>query len=409
MKTTSAHYFLPLLLSVGLPVACSGTTDKIMDGSGSSDAGNGTGNDDGSSGGESHQGSGEAGEGAVAGKGGTGGHVNGGSGGATEGGSAFGGSAHGGSGGTAMVEGGAGPDGGGAGGAGGDDIGVGGASAGAGGDGGGVIETPVDPKLDGADDAASGRYRLHYKPQPKCLASNDGLSAASCSNNQDQKFFLDGAGGKFVRVRGVESNQCIGLVEDAEPGSVVCTEDAKVQLIPTGNGYFQLVLPNDTCLGVLADAPRTVKCTAETVWSLDDVGTNFALSSKWLATSTFPGYSTDYAHDGDHNAGLSGHSWANNWNPPSVVLPQEVDIDLGAPKQFSTVNVFTSSGYEIGSYDLDYFNGISWVSLAVVKDNVLPVLTHVFPTVVAQKLRFIVRRGPEAQFIYTRLNEVEIY
>lgn len=408
MKTTSAHYVLPLLLSVGLPIACSGTTDRIMDGSGSSEAG--AGNDDGSSGGESHQGSGEAGEGAVAGKGG-GGHVNGGSGGATDGGSAFGGTAHGGSGGATIVEGGAGPDGGGAGGAGGDTIADTAGAAGVGGDGGGVIETPVDPTLDGADDAASGRYRLHYKPQSKCLASakDDGISAVACNNNQDQKFFIDGAGGKFVRVRGVDSNECIGLIADAEPGSVVCTEDAKVQLIPTGNGYFQLVLPNDTCLGVLGDVPRTVKCTADTVWSFDDVGTNFALKAKWTATSTFPGYSTDYVHDGDHNAGLSGHSWANNWNPPALVLPQEVNVDLGAPKQISTVNVFTSSGYEIGSYDLDYFDGQNWVNLAYVKENVLPVLTHVFPTVVAQKLRFTVRRGPEAQFIYTRLNEVEIF
>ncbi|HVY26394.1 MAG TPA: hypothetical protein VHB79_07560 [Polyangiaceae bacterium] len=407
MKTTSAHYFLPLLLSVGLPVACSGTTDKIMDRSSSSDAG--AGHDDGSSGGESQQGSGEAGEGAVAGKGGEG-HVNGGSGGATDGGSASGGTARGGSGGATTVEGGAGPDGGGAGGAGGDGVADTAGAAGVGGDG-GVIETPVDPTLDGADDAASGRYRLHYKPQSKCLASakDDGISAVACNNNQDQKFFIDGAGGQFVRVRGVDSNECIGLGADAEPGSVVCSEDAKVQLIPTGNGYFQLVLPNDTCLGVLGDLPRTVKCTADTVWSFDDIGTNFALKAKWTATSTFPGYSTDYVHDGDHNAGLSGHSWANNWNPPSLVLPQEVNVDLGAPKQISTVNVFTSSGYEIGSYDLDYFDGQKWVNLASVKENVLPVLTHSFPTVVTQKLRFTVRRGPEAQFNYTRLNEVEIY
>jgi hypothetical protein len=406
MKTTSTKYLLPLLLSVGLPVACSGTTDKIMDREDSSEAGS----DDGSSGGSKSNGSSEGGEGPVSGKGGSGGKVTGG-GGSGEGGST-GGAPQGGTknGGTAGAnEAGAGPEVGGAS-VGGDSAGGDGAG-GAGGDSGIVIQTPVDPNLDGASDAASGRYRLHYKPQPKCLASakDDGISTAACNANQDQQFYLDGAGGKFVRVRGVDSNECIGLVVDAEPGSVVCTEDAKVQFIPTGFGYFQIVLPNDTCLGIVGDAPRTVKCTAETVWSLDDVGTNFALNAKWSATSTFPGYSTDYAHDGDHNAGLSGHSWANNWNPPGLVLPQEVDIDLGAPKQFANVNVYTSSGYEIGSYDLDYYDGKSWVNLAVVQNNVSPVITHVFRTVVAQKLRFIVRRGPEAQFIYTRLNEVEIY
>lgn len=410
MKTTSAHYLLPLLLSVGLPVACSGSTDKIMDPGDSSGAGS---PDDGSSGGSKNDGSpGEGGSVATAGKSGTG---KGGSGdtseaGASDGGTAHGGTAQGGTGNGGMAgsaEAGAGPDNGGAS-MGGDSAG-GAGDGGAGGDG-GVIGTPVDPTLDGADDAASGRYRLHYKPQPKCLASaqDDGISAVACNDNQEQKFFLDGAGAGFVRVRGVDSNECIGLVKGAA-ASVVCTEDAKLQLIPTENGYFELVFPNDTCLGAIGDVPSAVTCSTAIVWSLDEIGTNFALKAKWTATSTFPGYSTDYAHDGDHNAGLSGHSWANNWNPPSVVLPQEVNIDLGAKKQFSTVNVFTSAGYEIGSYDLDYWDGAKWVSLAIVKGNVLQTLTHVFPTVVAQKLRFTVRRGPELQFIYTRLNEVEIF
>jgi hypothetical protein len=194
-----------------------------------------------------------------------------------------------------------------------------------------------------------------------------------------------------------------------EIGPVVCNADAALLLKPMAGNSFQLILPDQRCLGMAGALLAPVTCSADTTWSLDQIGTNYALSSTWTATSTFPGYSVNYAHDGDHNAGLEGHSWANNWNPPGLVLPQEVDIDLGAKRQFSTVNVFTSQNYEIGSYDLDYFDGVSWVSLAVVKDNTQQVLSHVFPTVVAQKLRFIVRRGPEAQFIYTRLNEVEIF
>jgi hypothetical protein len=288
-----------------------------------------------------------------------------------------------------------------------------GGAGGEGGSDGGVLKPAIDPKLDGADDTVSGRYRLHYHNSPNCLVSDrteagSEVLSAICSSAEEQAFFLDGAGTGSVRVRGVTSGDCVHVV-GADIGPVVCNEDAALTLQPTGFGFFQLKVTPDLCIGLNGETPSLVKCTTDTAWSLDALGTNYAINSKWTATSTFSGYSTDYAHDGDINDGLSGHSWSNNWQPPGLVLPQEVNIDLGAPRQFSAVSVFTSKGYEIGSYDLDYWNGKDWVNLEVVTGNLNVLVRHVFPTIVAQKLRFVVRRGPENQFIYTRLNEVMIF
>jgi hypothetical protein len=393
MKSTSARYLFPLFLSVGLPIACSGSTDKTTkpnDGKDYSEAGAaGSDGRNGSGGGsKGEEPGGHAGNTDDGGRPGIGGGPVAGSGG---------------SGGTAA---GAGPDG---------DVGGAGSAgesaggAGEGGAGGGGVEPAIDPKLDGADDAASGRYHLHYKGVDKCLGAFDGqLYGATCAAGDTQAFFLDGAGAGSVRVRGVATDACVG---NAGPnlGLVVCNEDASLQLVSLGFGFVQLKLTPELCLGLINEAPAILKCNTDTAWSLDALGTNYALKAKWTATSTFPGYSVDYAHDGDLNDGLSGHSWANNWQPPSVVLPQEVNVDLGAPKQFSVINVFTSKGYEIGSYDIDYWNGSAWINLAVVTNNINVLIRHDFPTVVAQKVRFVVRRGPELQFIYTRLNEVQIF
>lgn len=389
MKSTSANYLFPLLLSVGLPIACSGSTDKVAPreqdesgeaGAATNDAGTSSGGSKSNAGGE-----GGAGDGARAGTGGTG---LGGS--QTQGGTGTGGD----SGGTSTTAGQS---------AGGDAMG------GQGGDSGEVIKTPIDPSLDGADDAASGRYRLHYKGTQTCLvAAEHDLSAAPCSLEANQEFFVDGAGGELVRVRGVATNECVNLAGDAL-GAVVCAEDAKLELVPVAGGFFQLKLTDTLCIGLEKATPTASKCSADTVWSFDARGANLATNATWSATSTYPGYSLAYAHDGDKHAGLSGHSWTNQWNPPALVLPQEVTIDLGSARQFSVINVYTSQGYEIGSYDIDYWNGAAWTNLLVVEGNTLGLIQHAFPTVVTSKLRFVVRRGPEAQFIYARLNEVEIY
>lgn len=385
MKLTSAHYLFPLLFSVGLPLACSGSTDKAVKPEGkdydaAGAAGEGSGGskspDPGSTGG----GGDVAGTGPIAGTGGAAG-----AGPVGEAGSA----------GQSPL------DGGGAGGEGGSDSGV------------TEPKPAIDPSLDGADDSASGSYRLHYRNSPNCLASHQSeagkeVFSEACSEAADQEFYLDGAGAGSVRVRGVTSKVCVHLV-GVDVGPVVCNEDAGLTLQHIGFGFFQLKVTADLCIGMNGDTPSQVKCTTDTAWSLDALGTNYAINAKWSATSTFPGYSTDYAHDGDIHAGLSGHSWTNNWQPPGLVLPQEVNIDLGALRQFSSINVFTSQGYEIGSYDIDYWNGKEWANLETVSGNNSGVIRHLFPTVVAQKLRFVVRRGPEAQYIYARLNEVQIF
>ena len=49
------------------------------------------------------------------------------------------------------------------------------------------------------------------------------------------------------------------------------------------------------------------------------------------------------------------------------------------------------------------------VTLVVVTDNTDLRRVHTFPTVVSDKLRIVVRRGPDAQMNYGRINELDVW
>jgi hypothetical protein len=268
---------------------------------------------------------------------------------------------------------------------------------------------PLDPNADGVADAASGHYRLREHATQKCLGlGDDQVSVGACDNLPLHSFYLDGAagGGKvFVRNAG---GQCVAIA-----GNVVeshsCVADVALALVPLNGGFFQLKNDAGLCLGVSQGAVAVVACTVVNEWSLDHVGTNFALAASYSATSTFPGYSVNYIHDGDRNTELEGHSWSNDWDPPGLAFPQEVDVDFGKLRQISTIDLLSSAGYVIGSFEIDYWSGQGWSTLETVSGNVQLDSLFVFNTLVTSKLKIIVRRGPEAQFNFARINELEVY
>lgn len=133
---------------------------------------------------------------------------------------------------------------------------------------------------------------------------------------------------------------------------------------------------------------------------------NLARSSTPSASSTFNGYSVANIIDGNQTtAQLSNMSWTN----VSGVLPQWVQLDFGANRTFSKVELFTSIGYELRDYDVEYLDGATWKKVAIVKGNTGTRRTHEFQPVTSRYLRVTCRLGPPNQPTYTRINELEVY
>lgn len=134
---------------------------------------------------------------------------------------------------------------------------------------------------------------------------------------------------------------------------------------------------------------------------------NLARTATITADSTFSGYSTARINDGDRSTALGGaSSWANNAN---TALPQNVTLDLGQSKQVSKVYLYTSQGYVMSDYDVEYWNGSSWVSLVKITNNTNVYRSHSFSLINTSKIKIVCRKGPSHQAGYVRINELEIY
>jgi hypothetical protein len=136
-------------------------------------------------------------------------------------------------------------------------------------------------------------------------------------------------------------------------------------------------------------------------------GQNLARNATITASSTYPGYSTARINDGDRNTALGeSYSWANNRNSS---LPQYVTLDLPASSSIQRIDLYTTTGYVLANYDLQYWNGSSWVNLVQVTGNQETTRSHTFAAVNTSKVRVVANRGPSHQSTYVRINELEIY
>lgn len=140
---------------------------------------------------------------------------------------------------------------------------------------------------------------------------------------------------------------------------------------------------------------------------------NLARLASASASSTYcssPGehcYSAARVNDGSASTTLGGfHSWVNDWG---VAMPQWVELTWSSPVTASRVELFTSSGYVIRDYDIQYWTGSSWVSVATVNGNTSLQRTHLFGPITTTRLRVLGRRGPDVQPGYVRVNEIEVY
>jgi microsomal dipeptidase-like Zn-dependent dipeptidase len=141
-------------------------------------------------------------------------------------------------------------------------------------------------------------------------------------------------------------------------------------------------------------------------------GSNQALSATATASSTFcasPGlhcYSPARVNDGDRNTTVGGFfSWANQGNPPAWV-----ELSWATEITVSRVDVYTSRDFELRDYQLQAWDGSTWVTIDGATGNTQVLRAHLLATPVqTQRLRLLGLSGPLFQTNYVRVNELEVY
>ncbi|MEU0556837.1 discoidin domain-containing protein [Dactylosporangium sp. NPDC006015] len=137
---------------------------------------------------------------------------------------------------------------------------------------------------------------------------------------------------------------------------------------------------------------------------------NLACGAIASASSTFSGYSPSRATDCNPDTRLGpAYSWANNSGTYPPNNPEWLQADFGVNKTFSRVVVKTSAGYPIRDYDIQVWNGISFLTVASVRGNTALSITSTFPSRTARLIRISGRSGPTHQLNYVRVNELEVY
>ena len=137
---------------------------------------------------------------------------------------------------------------------------------------------------------------------------------------------------------------------------------------------------------------------------------NLARTGAASATSTFPGYSPARVNDGDRSTALGGAaSWANARETATTpALPATVEVALAASALVDRVFVYTTAGYEIRDYNLEYFDGAQWLTIVQVRGNAQTIRSHQFTPVNVARVRVVGLSGPNLQTVHVRVNELEV-
>ncbi|GAA0915030.1 discoidin domain-containing protein [Virgisporangium aurantiacum] len=137
---------------------------------------------------------------------------------------------------------------------------------------------------------------------------------------------------------------------------------------------------------------------------------NLACGAVASASSTFSGYSAARTTDCNNSTALGGpYSWANSANTYPPNNPQWVQADMGVDKTFRRVVVYTSQGYPIRDFDVQVWNGVTFVTVASVTGNTQLSVPVTFPARTSRLVRILGRSGPNHQLNYVRVNELEVY
>lgn len=138
---------------------------------------------------------------------------------------------------------------------------------------------------------------------------------------------------------------------------------------------------------------------------------NLARQASVSAESTYPGYSVTKINDGDRNTTVGpSYSWANNF-PAGGKLPESVFLKFTSPKKINRIDIYTSTGYALQNYTIQYRTATSapWITLVTVTGNTSVTNYNYLSETTVLEVQIICQLGPSNQTIYGRLNEVEIY
>lgn len=129
------------------------------------------------------------------------------------------------------------------------------------------------------------------------------------------------------------------------------------------------------------------------------------------AQSTYPGYDPARAVDGSVDTSVGPQfSWANaHTSGTDGRLPQWFEVNFAGDRRVDSVALYTSAGYELKDYDVEVWNGATWAAVASRRGNTQSTVTDTFTPTATNKLRIMALRGPDAQSVYARINELEVY
>jgi hypothetical protein len=104
----------------------------------------------------------------------------------------------------------------------------------------------------------------------------------------------------------------------------------------------------------------------------------------------------------------NAESWVNDTiNTP--VLPQTVTLDWPYPVFINSLSIYSTSGYVMRDYDIEYFDGNTWILLYSVTNNAAVTNTFTVPIVTTSSLRVLAKKGSTIQPQYARINEIVVF
>jgi hypothetical protein len=139
---------------------------------------------------------------------------------------------------------------------------------------------------------------------------------------------------------------------------------------------------------------------------------NIACGALAVASTTAGGgYSASRATDCIESTREGGdYSWMNDGiNDPSV-NPEWLQVDLGVNRTFQRVVIFSTDGLPPLDFDVQAWNGTTFVNVASLRGNTLNVIVLPLAAPVTTRLvRIYGYSGPQVQPRFIRINEVELF
>ena len=98
-----------------------------------------------------------------------------------------------------------------------------------------------------------------------------------------------------------------------------------------------------------------------------------------------------------------------NENPRIVQLPQSVELAWKYAVTINSIDIYSTEGYIIRDYDIEYPNGEGWSTLASVRDNTEVFRSIPVSPITVYQLRVVALEGSLAQPQHARINEIVVF